>query len=259
MMNRVVSSSSVSAMLLFSAVTYAQTPNPTAGQAGSSATVPAQQAVERPAATEQQITLVGCVQREAEFRQAAGSGRGGVLGSGVGVGNEFVLINVTPGPSAEQTAMSGPSGATAGPVTSGTGTTATGTATTPTGVGTTGSTATGAAGTAGTATPPTTSRPAASAPAASPSSALTMSHAGKAYALTGSREKDLEQHVGQRVEIVGKIEGSAQPGASGTAGSTSSGTTGASGTIAESAGQRVGDLQRVDIVSFRMIGSCSPQ
>jgi hypothetical protein len=39
------------------------------------------------------IALVGCIQREAEYRRATGSGTGGVGGFGVGLGNEFVLIN----------------------------------------------------------------------------------------------------------------------------------------------------------------------
>jgi len=39
------------------------------------------------------ITLTGCVQRESEYRRATGSGTGGAGGFGVGLGNEFVLIN----------------------------------------------------------------------------------------------------------------------------------------------------------------------
>lgn len=45
---------------------------------------------------DQQITLTGCVQREEDFRRAHDKGRGGVAGTGVGVGNEFVLTNVSP-------------------------------------------------------------------------------------------------------------------------------------------------------------------
>ena len=33
---------------------------------------------------EMQVTLVGCVQREADYRKAQGIGRGGALGTGVG-------------------------------------------------------------------------------------------------------------------------------------------------------------------------------
>lgn len=44
-------------------------------------------------APEQTVTVSGCIQREADFRQARDAGRGGVAGTGVGVGNEFVLAN----------------------------------------------------------------------------------------------------------------------------------------------------------------------
>ena len=44
---------------------------------------------------EQQITLTGCVQRESEYRRAQDAGRGGVAGTGVGVGNEFVLTDAS--------------------------------------------------------------------------------------------------------------------------------------------------------------------
>jgi hypothetical protein len=35
----------------------------------------------------------GCIQRESDYRQARDAGRGGVAGTGVGAGNEFVLAN----------------------------------------------------------------------------------------------------------------------------------------------------------------------
>ena len=37
------------------------------------------------------VTVIGCVAREADYRSAIADGRGGAAGSGVGVGNEFVL------------------------------------------------------------------------------------------------------------------------------------------------------------------------
>jgi hypothetical protein len=37
--------------------------------------------------------MVGCIQSEADFRKARNLGRGGTAGTGVGVGNEFVLID----------------------------------------------------------------------------------------------------------------------------------------------------------------------
>jgi hypothetical protein len=52
------------------------------------------QAQEKPAANE--ITLIGCVELERDYRARKESGKGGVLGSGVGVGNEFVLSNARP-------------------------------------------------------------------------------------------------------------------------------------------------------------------
>ena len=46
-------------------------------------------------ASEQQVTVTGCIQSEADFRRARDAGRGGVAGTGAGVGNEFVLINAS--------------------------------------------------------------------------------------------------------------------------------------------------------------------
>jgi hypothetical protein len=43
-----------------------------------------------------EVTLVGCVMREADYRKMHDAGRGGVLGTGVGAGNEFVLVNAMP-------------------------------------------------------------------------------------------------------------------------------------------------------------------
>lgn len=50
-----------------------------------------------PAATRQgEVTLIGCVELERDYRARKESGRGGVLGSGVGVGNEFILSMAKP-------------------------------------------------------------------------------------------------------------------------------------------------------------------
>ena len=43
-----------------------------------------------------QVTLVGCVEFEQDYRKRMAAGRGGVLGSGVGATDEFVLTNVRP-------------------------------------------------------------------------------------------------------------------------------------------------------------------
>jgi hypothetical protein len=45
--------------------------------------------------TDQQITVTGCVQREADYRRAKDAGKGGVAGTGIGAGNEFVLIDAS--------------------------------------------------------------------------------------------------------------------------------------------------------------------
>ena len=119
-------------------------------------------------APEQQMTLVGCVQREDDYRRARDAGKGGVAGTGVGVGNEFVLINAS---------MS-----TAAPAASTAATT-----------GTAPATATGTGGSA-----------------------------GSAYELTGPNERQLEAHVGKRVEIVGKMK-AAEANASGPTGGPTAG------------------------------------
>lgn len=95
-----------------------------------------------------QSTIVGCVQREADYRRAKNEGSGGVAGTGVGTGNEFVLTNA-----------GSASAAAAQP-----------------------STAPGAVGTSGSMA------------------------SGDAYELTGSGEGQLEQFVGRRVEIVGRMK-----------------------------------------------------
>ena len=56
-----------------------------------------------------QITVTGCIQREADYRQAKDAGKGGVAGTGVGAGNEFILSNATvkPGTDAGPVGTSG--------------------------------------------------------------------------------------------------------------------------------------------------------
>jgi hypothetical protein len=46
--------------------------------------------------TGQQVTVTGCVQPEADYRRAKDAGRGGVAGTGVGAGNEFILTQASP-------------------------------------------------------------------------------------------------------------------------------------------------------------------
>jgi hypothetical protein len=60
-----------------------------------------------------QITVTGCIQREADYRQARDAGKGGVAGTGVGAGNEFVLANASVKAGAEPSSAVGTSGAAA--------------------------------------------------------------------------------------------------------------------------------------------------
>jgi hypothetical protein len=60
--------------------THEQTPTATLGQADGD---------------EMPITLVGCIQRESEYRRQQDAGRGGVLATGLGLGNEYILINAS--------------------------------------------------------------------------------------------------------------------------------------------------------------------
>jgi hypothetical protein len=43
----------------------------------------------------EQVTLLGCIQTESDYRRANEKDRGGVAGTGVGVGNEFILTNAS--------------------------------------------------------------------------------------------------------------------------------------------------------------------
>ena len=52
------------------------------------------------------VRIVGCVQWEKDYRKERNVGRGGALGTGLGVGNEFVLAMVKPEGSRKATAYS---------------------------------------------------------------------------------------------------------------------------------------------------------
>jgi hypothetical protein len=58
-----------------------------------------------PAANE--VSLIGCVEFESDYRKRMAAGRGGTLGSGVGASDEFVLTNVRP---SESKSKPGPGG-----------------------------------------------------------------------------------------------------------------------------------------------------
>ena len=102
---RVSNSICAAGMLTLCTVAFAQegAPRPQQPQPGAS-TAPAAQ-----------ITVTGCIQREADYRQAKDAGKGGVAGSGVGAGNEFILSNASmaAAPAGEPATAVGTSGAAA--------------------------------------------------------------------------------------------------------------------------------------------------
>ena len=97
------------AMAVFSETTVdAQAANPAAQER----TPPAPQertpaAAQQPTSPSQQVTVTGCIQREADFRKARDAGRGGAVGTGIGVGNEFILADASMAPSATSTRGAG--------------------------------------------------------------------------------------------------------------------------------------------------------
>ena len=91
------------AIALGTALASAQTPATTAQRQG------------QPVATNaagKEVTLVGCIEFEQDYRNRMAAGRGGVLGSGVGASDEFVLTNVRP--AAAEVGTSGRRGGGAG-------------------------------------------------------------------------------------------------------------------------------------------------
>lgn len=56
--------------------------------------------------TGKEVRIVGCVQWETDYRRERHEGRGGALGTGIGVGNEFVLTMVKPEGTRKATAYS---------------------------------------------------------------------------------------------------------------------------------------------------------
>ena len=76
--------------------TQAPPGQPAAQSPGQPATQsPARPSTQSATPEEQQVTVVGCIQREADYRRKQDAGKGGVAGTGVGGGNEFVLINAS--------------------------------------------------------------------------------------------------------------------------------------------------------------------
>ena len=80
-----VSFASAAAVLVVSMAAFAQSP-----QSSSPSSPAAQQSTA-------QVTLVGCVMRESEYRQATDAGKGGPANTGIGRSDEFVLIHAKKG------------------------------------------------------------------------------------------------------------------------------------------------------------------
>jgi hypothetical protein len=96
----------VAAMAFVSMAAFAQT----SGQSSS-----AQSSAASSSQDAQQVTVVGCIQSESDYRRAKDAGRGGVAGSGVGAGNEFILADASiskSGASESAAATSGSSAST---------------------------------------------------------------------------------------------------------------------------------------------------
>src|ERR671937_2769689 len=43
----------------------------------------------------EQVTLLGCIQKESDYRRAQDKNRGGVAGTGIGAGDDFILVNAS--------------------------------------------------------------------------------------------------------------------------------------------------------------------
>src|ERR671914_584265 len=97
-MTRTISRTCMVAMLSIGVTAYAQTtgqtPTQPSSQAGSSRMEQGRQSGDR-SQTEQQITLVGCIQREAEYRQANKGGRGSATGTTSGTGTSGTASGTT--------------------------------------------------------------------------------------------------------------------------------------------------------------------
>jgi hypothetical protein len=75
-----------------------QSQSPSTPSSSSSQSSPSSQSGDRSASQtsrqpETPVTLVGCVMRETDYRKANDSGKGGPVGTGLGRGDEFVLVN----------------------------------------------------------------------------------------------------------------------------------------------------------------------
>lgn len=60
-----------------------------------------------------QTMISGCVVSESDYRKMHNAGNGGVAGTGIGVGNEYILMSASNGPSSSAPTATGTSGSTA--------------------------------------------------------------------------------------------------------------------------------------------------
>ena len=109
-MKRVFVGAALATTVTLGMVASAQSTGQPPAQPPATAQAPAQQPPAK--APEQQVTLVGCVQTEDDYRKAHNLAKGGVVGTGVGSGNEFVLISASMS-SAGAPAATGTAGTTA--------------------------------------------------------------------------------------------------------------------------------------------------
>jgi hypothetical protein len=89
---------STAALLALNLAVFAQAPAP--------AQPPSQEPTAQ--APARKVTVTGCVQSEADYRKAKNLGRGGAASTGVGVGDEFVIINASSTPASSPGAPAEP-------------------------------------------------------------------------------------------------------------------------------------------------------
>ena len=106
MKSRIAAHLCVAGVLAWGAAAAAQGSSPS--QAGASS--PTQAGA---SAAADQVTVSGCVVSETDYRKARDEGRGGVAGTGVGAGNEFILTDASTGASRAAAGATGTSGTSA--------------------------------------------------------------------------------------------------------------------------------------------------
>src|SRR4029450_12719273 len=79
----------VGVALLASTTAFAQTTAPKTTTASTSTTKAQRESPAQP------VTLIGCVQKESDYRKAHNIKKGGGLNMGIGDGDEYMLINAT--------------------------------------------------------------------------------------------------------------------------------------------------------------------